>query len=794
MRFWIKIREFGTQVKEQHFTNEIGLILSLPHKNDMTSNPRFALLAALLAFPLAQTLAGGSMFYVSTSGNDTWSGRIHTPDGEKNDGPFATLERAADAVRAIRSAGAISGDTATIFIRQGTYALRKTLHLGKADGGSKEAPVVWRSYGDEKVVLTGGRTIEGFTKVTDQSVIERINPQFRDKILQINLRALGITDYGTIEGRGGPGMELFFDGKRMSLARYPNTDWLHVADVPQSGDTLYNRGLDREKRFKNVPVGRHYGKIQYSGDRPDRWSPKNEIYMHGYWTWDWSDSYQKVESIDPVTKTISIAPPHHHYGYTTNQRFYFLNVLEELDTPAEWYFDRTNGVLYFWPPGTVQKGSVTVSMLDAPLISLDSTSHVMIRDLNLAYSRGNGIVVDGGDHCMVAGCSFSFLGGDPIVFNDGSENGITGCDIFDVALAGVMLGGGDRLTLTPGKNFATNNHIHDYSKWIRTGQYAINISGVGNYVANNLIHDAPHEAIYIKGNEHLLEFNEVYRVCQETGDAGALHTGRDWTWRGNVIRYNYWHDLKGPGLHGVMGVYLDDWGSGFTVFGNVFYKAGRASFIGGGRNNTIQNNVYIDCEPSVHVDARGLGWAGYYFDGTYNTLTERMEAVRYNQPPYSTKYPELLTLYNDQPAVPKYNLITQNVSFRGRWLDVYDWNAFNFDSTVTMRDNVIADPLIVRRRSDGETGWDPYYLNIDMKEGYDLYKYGDTTIMKEFENNVFLNHNPGFLDIKNKNFQLKDDSPAFKLGFKRIPMEKIGLYKDGFRKTISILREPQPQH
>jgi len=754
----------------------------------MNSSPRLALTTILLVSLFAHAHSRGTVFYVSTLGNDKWSGQLAAPNHGKTDGPFAPLERVADAVSTLKSASGTTGDTVTVYVRKGNYSLSRTLHLDERTGATKERPLIWRSYPGEKVVLTGSRTIEGFTKVTDQSVKEQINPQFHDKILQINLRTLGITDYGTIEGRGGPGMELFFDGKRMSLARYPNTGWLLVGDVPQSGDTLYNRGLDREKRFKNVPVGRHYGKIQYSGDRPDGWSPKNEMYMHGYWTWDWSDSYQRVESIDTTTKSITIAPPHHHYGYTTNQRFYFLNVLEELDTPGEWYLDRKSGVLYFWPPGLMRKGIVTVSMLDAPLILLDSTSHVMIRDLNFAYSRSNGIVVTGGDHCLIAGCSFSFLGGDAVVFNGGKDNGITGCDIFDVALAGVMLSGGDRLALTPGKNFATNNHIHDYSRWIRTGQYAINISGVGNYVANNLIHDAPHEAIYLKGNEHLLEFNEVYRVCQETGDAGALHTGRDWTWRGNVIRYNYWHDLKGPGLHGVMGVYLDDWGSGFTVFGNVFYRAGRASFIGGGRNNTIQNNVYIDCEPSVHVDARGLGWAGYYFDGTINTLPERMEAVHYNQPPYSTKYPELLTLYEDQPAVPKYNLIMHNLSYGGRWLDVYDWNTFSFDSTVTMKDNVIADPLILRRRTQGETGWDPYYLNIDMKQGYDLYKYGDPKIMKEFKDNMIISHDPGFVDIPQKNFQLKDDSPAFKMGFKRIPMEKIGLYKDEFRKTMPIVK------
>ena len=754
----------------------------------MNSHLRLAAITGLLFFSTAYAHAEGSSFYVSPSGNDGWSGRIPSPNKDKTDGPFATLEKARDAVRTWKATGGQSGDTVTVYLREGNYSLQKTLHLNMQDGGSSGKPVVWRSYPGEKVFLTGSRTIEGFTKVSDKSTFERIDARFRNRILQIELRTMGISDYGKIAGRGGPGMELFFNGKRMTIARYPNSGWLNIADVPQSGDTLYNRGLDREKRFKGVPVGRHYGKFQYSGNQPNRWSPANEMYVHGYWTWDWSDSYQKVQSIEAITKTITIAPPHHHYGYTTNQRFYFLNILEELDTPGEWYLDRTTGMLYFWPPGPLHKESVAVSMLDAPLVSVDSASYLTLRDLNFAHSRSSGVVVSGGDHCMIAGCSFSCLGGDALVFNNGSENGITGCDIFDVAAAGVMLGGGDRMTLVAGKNFAMNNHIHHYSKWLRTGQYAINISGVGNYVANNVLHDAPHEAIYVKGNEHLLEFNEVFRVCQETGDAGALHTGRDWTWRGNVIRYNYWHDLQGPGLHGVMGVYLDDWGSGFTVFGNVFYRAGRASFIGGGRNNTIQNNVYIECKPSVHVDARGLSWAGYYFDGREKTLTNLMEAVHYNQPPYSTKYPELLTLYDDQPTIPKYNTVTQNVSYGGRWLDVYDYLAFSFDSTVTMKDNVIADPLLVRRRSQGQTGWDPYYLNIDLTEGYDLYKFGDPKIMKEFAGNIFFKGNPGFVNIKNKNFQLKDDSPAFKTGFTRIPIEKIGLYKDEFRKRLPVLK------
>jgi hypothetical protein len=230
-----------------------------------------------------------------------------------------------------------------------------------------------------------------------------------------------------------------------------------------------------------------------------------------------------------------------------------------------------------------------------------------------------------------------------------------------------------------------------------------------------------------------------------------------------------------------MAAYLDDWASGFTIFGNVFYKAGRAAFIGGGRNNTVENNIFVDCAPSVHVDARGLGWAKYYFDGTFTWLTDRMDDMNVRQPPYSTRYPELLRLYEDEPNVPKGNIIVRNVSYGGRWMDVYDFGAFDF-SVVRIEDNLIADPLILRRRAKGETGWDPYYLDIDRTEGYDLYKAGDPQMSEEFKGNVFMTGDPGFVDLAKENFQLRSDSPAWKLGFKRIPMERIGLVKDEYRR------------
>ena len=738
------------------------------------------ILLLLLQSPVPQSSSSSRTFYVAPNGSDEWSGTLAEPNASRTDGPFATLHGARDAVRQMTRA---DGGT-TIIVRGGTYQLARSLVLNAADSGTENSPLVWRAQKGEQVILTGGRTIAGFHPVTDKSVLQRLDPAARSHVVVTNLKQQGITDFGVIAQRGSPGLEFFFNGKRMTLARWPNTGWLRIADVPQYGDSLYNKGLDRERRFNNVPVGRHYGRISYEGDRPRRWKDPSSVFLHGYWTWDWSDSFQRVKSIDTDRREITLAEPHHHYGYTKNQRYYYLNILEELDVPGEWYLDRSTGDLFFWPPSDMEQGSSVVSLLESPMAALDSTRFVTLRGFTFEQSRGEGVRITGGAHNVLAGCTFKQLGGEAVIVDGGSDNGVRSCDLYDLALAGIRLIGGDRKTLTPAHNFAVNNHIHDYSQWLRTGQYAVFLDGVGNRVAHNKIHNAPFEAMYLRGNDHIIEFNEIHNVCQETGDAGAIHTGRDWTWRGNVIRYNYFHDLKGPGLHGVMAAYLDDWASGFTIEGNVFYKAGRAAFIGGGRDNTVDNNIFVECTPSVHVDARGLGWASYYFDGSNTWLFDHLNAMNYRKPPYSVRYPRLLTLLNDQPRIPKGNVITHNVSYGGRWMDVYDYLAFDFFSVVTVKDNVIADPDILRRRKDGETGWDPYYLNIDRKEGYELFKAGDPEMVKEFKGNTFVKGNPGFKDLDNRNFQLKDDAPAYKKGFKRIPMEMIGLVTDEDRLTL----------
>jgi hypothetical protein len=115
---------------------------------------------------------------------------------------------------------------------------------------------------------------------------------------------------------------------------------------------------------------------------------------------------------------------------------------------------------------------------------------------------------------------------------------------------------------------------------------------------------------------------------------------------------------------------LDDFFCGTTIWGNVFKNVARAAMVGGGRNNHIENNLFIDCDPCIHLDARGEGWAKSYFDGTDTTLLDRMKAVDY-QSKYYAKYPWLATAMDEpNPGHPKGNKYDHNVGIGGVWESV----------------------------------------------------------------------------------------------------------------------------
>ena len=670
--------------------------------------------------------AGGSQateFHVAPNGNDANPGTSAKP--------FATLERARDGARQSKIQN--PKFKIDVVIQGGTYELARPFELTAADSGSAKTPVVYRARKGETVRISGGRTVTGWKPVTDAGVLNRLDPSARGHVVQADLRALGVSDFGAMGGgfalEGGPGLELFFNDQPMTLARYPNDGFIKITDVkgPTPVDVRGTKGCKE-------------GVFSYDGDRPARWVGEKDAWVLGYWFWDWAEGRHRIESIDAEKKVMTLSRPNHSYGYRKGQWFYGYNLLCEIDQPGEWYLDRGTGTLYFWPPAPVEKGRATVSVL-SNLVTMTSASHVTLRGLTFEAARNDAILMKGCTNSLIAACTIRNAGSWAVQVGGGQNSGVGGCDIYATGDGGINISGGDMKTLTPAGLYAENNHVHHWSRWNRMYRPAIMITGVGNRAAHNLLDNSPHTAIGFGGNDHVIEFNEIHSVCHESNDAGAIYSGRSWTMRGTVIRCNYLHHINGFEGRGCVGVYLDDMYCGTTITSNLFYKVTRAAFIGGGHDNSIENNIFVDCKPAVHVDARGMGWAHAMQEGLIKEGREKgtLYGIRYTEPPYGTRYPKLAGILDHDPASPTGNLVAHNVCRGGKW-DEIEKKAQPF---VTLQDNL-------------------------------------------------LDADPRFVNAAKLDFQIRSDSPAFKLGFKRFPIEKIGLYRSADRASWPVKHTVRP--
>jgi len=704
----------------------------------------------VVATVLALCEARAAEYYVAVDGRDDNPGTLEKP--------FASLERARDAIREAKPA-----DGATVWIRGGIYERTKTFELNESDSGTAEYPIVYRNYKDELVRILGGRILpaSAVVPISNPAIRERIvEASARDKILEIDLKALRIADYGKMRARGfrrpyipAP-LELFVDGEAMHIARWPNDGTAPIGEVldpgsiPRDGDQS-NRG----------------GVFRYDYDRAEEWKDAHDIFLSGLFGYGYADDTIRVASIDTEKKIVAMAEPH-MYGIKSGRPFhayYALNLLEEVDQPGEYYVDRESGKLYFCPYGSLESAELAVSLMEEPLVAMEGTSFVRFQGMTFEITRGMGIYIERGTGCQIAGCTLCNMGivgvcigkgiepdtlyrhectGKPVSRQLGSwhehlyanstfdreagtNHGVVGCDLYNLGAGGVSLGGGNRKTLTPANNYVRNCVIRSFNRLDRSYKSAVNIDGVGNRIEYCNISDCPNSAIYLNGNDHIIQYNRISHACLDADDMGVFYMGRDPSMQGNVIRSNYFHDnCSKNGSTSVL--YFDDDACGTLVEGNIIARTtGDAVWINHGCDHVFVNNLFIENHNSVQAgfDTRAYDWKTDELQ--HKRLLEDIDIAK---PPYSTRYPRLLDTF----SIPM---------GKGRGNDVL--------------------------------------RNVSIQSG----AFGEGT--NALANNFASETDPGFVNAES-DLALRPDSIVFRKipGFEPIPVEEIGLYRDDFRRRL----------
>lgn len=635
--------------------------------------------------------------------------------------PFATLDAARDAVRAARKdAPALRYG---ICVLRGRYALQQGFALDQADNGTAQSPL--RVVAEPGTILCGSIPVPGAALTSMPGGIYRFN-------------------YASLTGRklSKPGAnfrmpfhvpELFCKGERLHLAQWPNEGWATIETIINQG-TMLNDGSvsDSSDPNKKRPTERIGGIFQYSGDVPSRWDVKKGVWLHGYWCFDWFDDVGRVESIDVVKKQIKFERPHQYglrQGNPSPRRWRAINVKEELDLPGEYYVDAEAGDIYLILPPGATTHDVRVSVGENSLIQLQQVQHVQIKGFILEENNVDALTIRDSSFVTIENCTIRNIRKIGVYMQGGEKNRLVGCDVHDTGTGGITLMGGDRKTLTPGGHVVENCHIWRFASHQLTYANGLMIGGVGNIARHNFLHDAPHQAVGVSGNDHLFEYNMVSNVLTAADDAGALYKGRDPSCRGNMIRYNYWTHIGSPRGHGNAAIYFDDGDGGDFVIGNIFFQCGEPGkgsfatvFSHGGHDNVVKNNIFVGCKRALgSAPWSDKRWKDFILAPLW--LERLLKAVDITKPPYTTHYPELVGFMNPQPDAPRDNHSSGNLFFRCGELKSGRW-------TIDQSDFVT-------------------------------------------------NEDPGFRDLEAKDFRLKKQSVVFLYNpdFQQIPVEEIGLQR-----------------
>lgn len=736
------------------------------------------------------TMVASAALYVATNGNDN-------NDGSEGS-PFATIQKAKDTIRSMKSAGSLPEGGVTVYLRGGTYYMDEGMTFTAEDSGTEDSVITYTAYPGEEVTLSGQVPLEAswFEPADDEAKEIIIDNNAAEEVLMVDLKEHGITEYGEMNTRGyhyfNKGLyaqsELIVNGENQTLARYPNEGTMSVP----------TENVDAEA----------FG-FRYTDDRVSQWKDAKDGYITGTISINYENNTYPIDTIDTAQKLLTIKEGRIN-TYYTNGWFYGQNLLEEIDMEGEYYIDRDTGVLYYYPPEDFKSGDyeIGLTMLEKPMFDFNGAEYITVSNLTMDggrgyailgtsagyeipsfrdwlvnsqgsdlsganYTKGSGSSVyiadvnsytesqtfpghvwdgftdegDGVNAIEVKNCNIFNFGAGAIVMN-GTNVHLNSNHIKNTGGTALYLRGGDLETLAPSGNTIENNNIHRVGYLQKAYVPAIAMHGVGIHVAYNDIYDAPHCIFNYHGNDHIIEYNRIHDAVKECLDMDAIYTRNEYMpqWRGNIIRNNYIYNLgifpvgEYTKQLNVSGIRTDNYGHGLQIYNNIFANIGTegANNVIGitaqGNRNTITGNMFIDCSATY------LGWNTYVAGATWDMNNaeekERVELAEHyaSIPIFAEKYPELATFRDEY-----YKSVATNI----------------FD------ENLVVNLKFGLSQTNGTVNPQSTRGAVELIKG---------------DNNYVTTDDPGFVDYANGDYELKSDSPVFSQipEFQNVDMSEMG--------------------
>ncbi|HVO67350.1 MAG TPA: right-handed parallel beta-helix repeat-containing protein [Syntrophales bacterium] len=623
--------------------------------------------------------------YVSSEGDDTRSGFSPLQHADAPDGPVKSAHAALRKIRFIRSLRKLDTTPARIVLMPGRHMFTEPLVLNPQDSN-----LIIEGNPVSKTIAYGGRFITGWQREEEGGFWFAPIQDVKD----------GKWDF----------RQLYVNGEIRSRARLPGKElFTHESRFEQKWNYTSGGG------FIPAPTIQQRSTMVYApGQIPDGISLKNAEFIIYH---QWDVSWAKVISHDPMTRTLRLNPPcTYPPGAFGIQQYAVENVREGMLRPGQWYLDRDEGKVVYWPlegedPNVLSfEASVLESLVQVNGSKEKKVSDITIRNLYLQLtsskinqSGGFGapgfegaISMNNAVNCGMTALTISRTGGQGIKITNSSGVAVKDCEVHHTGANGIYFHNGY-------KNLIENNSVHDVGL-IDPNAMGINAGYQKNTsIAHNDVYSVSYSGIAL-GNSmkdnapamNTLEYNRVWDVMNGIDDGACIYlSGKE---KKSIVKGNVLSDSRGRSA-AAAGLYLDENVEDVLCEDNLVYDiSGSPLHVHMARNNTIRNNIFV-CNAKNRIS----------FAGSDKTVFEHNIVYA----PHAD-----ISFINPEGASIKDNLIH-----------------FSKKAMESGKEEKKALP-------NGATGT--------------------------------IEDDPGFVDSSTNNFNLRPDSPALKAGFKPFDSSKAG--------------------